>query len=75
MTLKIIIFLAVIAVLMLADLPGLLQVPKKNRKKTILISGFLLLLGCSLGLLLILDRAPVSISVLMEKALYFILEI
>jgi len=71
-----IILLVIIAIIMvLLDLPGLLKIEKKNKIK-VLISYFLLLLtGFTLGLLLILEREPVSPTVIIERMLNLILGI
>ncbi|HHV64123.1 MAG TPA: hypothetical protein GXX46_03485 [Peptococcaceae bacterium] len=75
MALNIILLVIIAIIMVLLDLPGLLKIEKKNKIK-VLISYFLLLLtGFTLGLLLILEREPVSPTVIIERMLNLILGI
>lgn len=64
-----------LVIIILFDLTSILSQKPKQRRKTILVASFFLLSGFSIGVLIILDRPPISPAVIIGKILTFLLGI
>jgi hypothetical protein len=75
MALNIILLAVIVIFMLLLDLPAILKVKSKKKIKALLAYFLLLAAGFTLGLLLILEREPLSPTVLIERVINLVLGI